>query len=326
LVEVVAYGLGPIGQRIAARLSQRAGVRVIAGIDLSPDLIGGDLGELLGGEPDGIRVASDLNIEAPAGGVVVQATSSRLRSVTIDAIRLASSGWNVLSTCEEMVCPTIADPELVAALDAAARTNGVTIVGSGINPGFVMDTLVTVLSLASARVDAVDVLRMVDTNSRRGPLQEKSGVGMQPQRFRQLARDGLIGHVGLKQSAYLVMDQLGWTNISYTETLEPIVGEVATNTPRGQIPAGSVIGQRQTCLAQASEGKTLSYRLEMGAGLDPTDEIVLSGEPPLRMRIDGGVNGDLGTEAVVANLVPLVSRAPAGLLSMADLVPVACQA
>jgi 4-hydroxy-tetrahydrodipicolinate reductase len=299
---------------------------VIAGIDVSPDLIGGDLGELLGAEPAGIRVASELNIEAPAGGVVVQATSSRLRSVTRDAIRLASSGWNVLSTCEEMVCPTIADPGLVAALDAAARTNGVTIVGGGINPGFVMDTLVTVLSMACARVDAVDVLRIVDTNSRRGPLQEKSGVGMQPQRFRELARDRLIGHVGLMQSAYLVMDQLGWTNISYTETLEPIIGEVTTTTPRGEIPAGSVIGQRQTCLAQADEGKTLSYRLEMGAGLDPTDEIVLSGEPQLRIRINGGVNGDLGTEAVVANLVPLVSRAPAGLLSMADLVPVACRA
>jgi hypothetical protein len=326
LVEVVAFGLGPIGQRIATRLSQRAGVRLIAAIDVRPDIVDVDLGELLGGDLAGITVASELFIRAPAGGVVVHATGSRLRSVAMDVVRLADFGWNVLSTCEELVCPAIADQELVAALDLAARRNEVSILGSGINPGFVMDTLVTVLSLASTRVDAVDVLRRVDTNSRRLPLQEKSGVGMEPEKFRRLARQRLIGHVGLRQSAYLVMNQLGWTDISFTETLEPIVGKDTTSTPLGEIPAGTVIGQRQIGLARAAKGKTLSYRLEMGAGLDPTDEIVLSGEPRLRMRIDGGINGDQGTEAVVANLVPLVSRAPAGLLSMADLVPVACGA
>jgi 4-hydroxy-tetrahydrodipicolinate reductase len=298
---------------------------VVAAIDVRPDLVSVDLGGLLDVELDGVSVASKLDISAPSGGVVVHATSSRLDSVASDIIELALAGWNVLSTCEELVCPAIADPEVVAALDAAARMKGVTILGSGINPGFVMDTLVTVLSLASARVDAVSVRRTVDTNRRRVPLQRKSGVGMLPEQFQQLAHEGLIGHVGLKQSAYLVMNKFGWTGISYTETIEPIVSADATTTPLGRLTAGSVLGQRQVGLARANGEKSLSYTLEMAAGLAATDEIVLDGETRLLLRIDGGVNGDQGTEAVLANLVPLVSRAPAGLLTMTDLVPIAVQ-
>ncbi len=60
--------------------------------------------------------------------------------------------------------------------------------------------------------------------------------------------------------------------------------------------------------------------LDMYAGAPAQDEIVIAGEPGLRSRIEGGLNGDVGTVGVIANLVPVVAAAGPGLLTMRDVV------
>lgn len=325
MIDVIVYGLGPIGLRIAQRVLARPSLRLAGAVDVDPAKVGRDLGELAGAAPLGLPVVdsiAQLGVRE-RGAVAIHATSSALEAVTPQLEALAARGFNVVSTCEELSWPH-GHPELARRIDAGARTAGVSVLGSGINPGFLMDTLPLVLSAACVRIDRVHVRRVVDTNRRRIPLQRKTGVGMTVAEFRARADAGTLGHVGLRQSAAMLADGLGWRLDAYRETLDPVVAERATNTGLGTVPTGGVIGQRQTATGSAGGRELVRFDLEMSAGAEPVDAIAIDGEPPVRQVIEGGINGDIGTEAVIVNLVPVVSAAAPGLLTMRDVYPLAC--
>ena len=176
------------------------------------------------------------------------------------------------------------------------------------------------MSAACVRVDHVLVRRVVDTDQRRLPLQRKVGVGTPADRFQTLARTGGVGHVGLHQSAELLCDGLGWRLDAYEESLEPVFASQARETGLGSVPAGAVIEQHQVAVGQIGEREALRYVLEMYAGAQALDEITISGVPSLRSLIHGGLHGDVGTIAMIANLVPVVAEARHGVLTMRDLV------
>jgi 4-hydroxy-tetrahydrodipicolinate reductase len=199
------------------------------------------------------------------------------------------------------------------------------VIGSGINPGFLMDTLPLVLSAACVRVDAVGVRRVVDTNQRRLPLQQKTGVGMTVEEFRARAAAGTIGHVGLPQSVAMLADGLGWRLDTCAFTLDPVVADRETVTGLGAVAAGAVIGQRQTATGIVSGENVIRFELQMSAGAQPLDAVEIEGEPFIRQVIEGGVNGDTGTEAVIVNLVPVISVAGPGLITMRDVYPLTCR-
>jgi hypothetical protein len=330
-IAVVLYGLGPIGCRLGRRLAARPDVRLVGAVDIDPAKVGRGLAEVLelsdADAADGVIVAGDAGAALGGGdrrGVVVHATSSRLAQVVPQLEAIVGRGWNVVSTCEELVHPRLTDPELAGRLDRAAEAAGVTVLGSGINPGFLLDSLVLVLSGACVRVDAVRVERVVDTNERRIPLQRKAGVGMTEAAFRALAADGGIGHVGLAASAYLVSDRLGFAADEYEETIEPILAREPTSTGLGVVPAGGVLGQHQTAVLLAGGEPVVSFTQVMAAGQASLDSIEIDGEPSIRQRIEGGVNGDVGTEAVITNLVGPVVQAAPGLRIMSEILPLAC--
>src|SRR5258708_16079390 len=87
----------------------------------------------------------------------------------------------VVSTCEELSYPFRTYPELAANLDAAAKDWGVALVGTGVNPGFVMDKLVVTLAAISQRIEHANALRVVDAANPRLPLQKKTTAGLTTQ-------------------------------------------------------------------------------------------------------------------------------------------------
>jgi 2,4-diaminopentanoate dehydrogenase len=325
VIPVLCYGLGPIGLAIAAVLCDRSAVRVTGAVDIDPAKTGAELAGLLGRPGPAVAVAPQPG-QAPPGGVAVHATGSRLADVEPQLAGLLAAGWNVLSTCEQLVYPQATDPAIAARLDAVARRSGRTLLGSGINPGFLLDALVLVLTGACTVVRTVHVRRVVDTNARRIPLQVKAGVGMTAAEFGARAAAGRLGHVGLRQSALMVADRLGWPADDYTEQIEPVIATAPVQTGLGLIPAGGVLGQRQRAAVVSGGREVLRYDLQMSAGAAATDEIEIDGDPPVRQHIAGGINGDIGTAAVIANLVPVVAAAQPGLLTMADILPLAAVA
>ncbi len=314
-------GLGPVGCRIGAALLDRPDVRLVGAADVSPERAGHDVCTLLGREPSGLRAAGAIEDLPAAKGaaVAVLCTTSSLAQAAPQVEALLGLGWNVLSTCEELAFPWL-DQALARRLDARARERGLSVLGSGVNPGFLLDVLPLTLSAACIRVDHVLVHRVVDTDERRLPLQRKVGVGMTAERFRALAAGDGLGHVGLRQSAELLCEGLGWRLDAFDESLEPVLTDRQRQTDVGPVPAGGVIGQHQVGVGRVGDREVVRYVLDMYAGAAALDEIVIAGEPGLRSRIEGGLNGDAGTVGVIANLVPVVAAAGPGLLTMRDVV------
>jgi 4-hydroxy-tetrahydrodipicolinate reductase len=323
VIDVVSYGLGPIGCDIARHVIELPGIRLVGAVDLRSDLAGLDVGSLLLTEPVGVVITPDIRHAGPSSGdgVVIHATSSRLAQIFDQLQLIVRQGWNVLSTCEELTYPAIADSSLSDALDRAARTAGVSVLASGINPGFVMDTLPLFLSAACLQVDSIRVRRVVDTNKRRERLQEKAGVGLTVEEFQSRAAQGSLGHVGLRQSARIVAAGRTWDITTYEETLEPVVASEDTATPLGVVTSGFAIGQRQVGIARSNDAERIRLELEMSAGAEPTDLISITGTPSIQHVVEGGMHGDKGTVAIICGLIAAVRSARPGLLTMLDLIP-----
>jgi 2,4-diaminopentanoate dehydrogenase len=302
MMRVALVGLGPIGVEIGRALVAR-GVTLSAAAD--PAFAGRALSELVEGAPRDVTMDATL-AQAVARGAdaVVLASGSRFSSVVPDLEAAIFARVHLVSTCEELAAPGPNGDEW-RRLDAAARAAGVTLLGSGVNPGFVMDRLVLQLAGACVKVERVTVTRVVDAARRRGPLRKKVGEGLTPDEFADGVRGGRLGHVGLQQSAELIARGLGWTLGEYRESIEPVVAD------------GRCLGLHQ--IGRGAGGKiTLDLTMAVGAA-DPHDAIALDGDPPIMLRIQGGTHGDRGTVGTVVNAVERLVRAPRGLVTVADL-------
>jgi len=319
---VIQYGVGAIGIEVTRVLADRPGVQMVAAIDRAPDLIGQSLGRLAGLDGDlAVTVSADSEaaLALPAE-VVVHTTGSYLEDVAPQLLSIVDAGKNVLSTCEELSFPWDRHPELSQRIDTRAREAGVTVLGTGVNPGFVMDTLALALSAACQWVSRLEVRRVVDVSKRRIQLQRKVGAGITPAEFEERKATGRFGHVGLMESARLVAHALAWAIDEWQEVLEPVVCAGPRAAGEIRLEKGQVAGIHQVVSGRSGGHEVVRLELEMSAGAaQPRDEVVIEGRPPVHMVIEGGIQGDQATAALVANAIPAVVAAPAGLLTMADI-------
>src|SRR5437773_2667479 len=197
----------------------------------------------------------------------------------------------------------------------------VALVGTGVNPGFVMDKLVVTLAAVSQRIEHAKALRVVDASKRRLPLQKKIGAGMTVEEFRAQVKAGVIKHVGLPESVAMVADSLNLPVEQITETIEPQVATERTETEDLTVEAGQAAGVHQIGRGLSKDGKELVYlELQMYVGAkEPGDTISLSGHPNVSLVIPGGAHGDIATASVVVNSIPVILDAPAGLRTSRDL-------
>lgn len=322
-IRVLHYGLGPIGAEALCLVAARTDLAIVGAVDIDPSKIGRDVGDAAGlGRPLGVTISG--NAEAAFRGtrpeVVVHCTGSFLADVMPQLRQILAAGSGVVSTCEELSYPWPRHAALAAELDELAREYGVAVLGTGVNPGFVMDLLPLVLSAVTADVRAVYVTRVVDAAPRRGPLQRKIGAGLSVEEFNRRTADGRMGHVGLLESLYMLAGGLGWQLTEVTQSLAPALAVTAVETPHVRVASGQVAGIRQTARGQTTEGQSLELDLAMYVGApDPRDEIVIEGAPGARLLIPAGIFGDAATAAIVANAVPMVYAAKPGLRTMRDL-------
>ena len=249
--------------------------------------------------------------EAPPAMVLALLTSSRVVEIAPLALAALESGHDVVTTCEELIAPHLVDAEVAAELDRTAREHGRTLLACGVNPGFCMDVLPLVLTMATRDLHEVRVVRRTDPSRRRRQLQEKLGVGLSPAQFKKLAATVGIGHVGLRASTACLADALGWAG-DVDETIEPVLDD-----------AGSVVlGVRHRATGRDRDGRVRIHALlEMYAGVEEFDEVAIHGVPSFTVRVPGGVPGDEATVSAVLNSIAGVGRLPPGLLTPLDLVP-----
>ncbi|HTQ87063.1 MAG TPA: hypothetical protein VMI93_12680 [Candidatus Solibacter sp.] len=322
-IRVAQYGIGPIGASIVRLMRQKHSIEIVGAIDNDPAKAGRDLGEVAGAKdaPWGVSVAPNAaSVLAKPVDVVVHTTSSYLPNVMDELLECISVGACIVSTCEELSYPFRKHPELSATLDTAAKEEGVALVGTGVNPGFVMDKLVLVLSAVAQRVDFARATRVVDASKRRLPLQKKIGAGMTPQEFREQVAAGAIKHHGLPESIAMVADGLGFSLDEITETIEPVIATELVKTQFLEVAPGQVAGVHQIARGIWEGEDKIFMELQMYVGAkQPADTVELRGEPNLTMTIPGGTHGDLATAAIAVNTIPAILAAPAGVRTMRDL-------
>ncbi|HTP69769.1 MAG TPA: hypothetical protein VMJ35_12760 [Dongiaceae bacterium] len=322
-IRAIQYGIGPIGASIAKLLREKDSIELVGAIDTDPAKIGRDLGEVVGASdaPWGVKVSGDAKgVLEQSADVVMHTTSSSLPKVTDQLLACLDVGSCVVSTCEELSYPYRTHPDLAAKLDAAAKESGVALVGTGINPGFVMDKLVVTLAAVSQRIDHASAIRIVDASKRRLPLQKKIGAGLSVDEFRAKVTEGTIKHVGLPESVAMVADSLGLRVDEITETIEPKVATEHVQTEFLTVEPGQAAGVHQIARG-FSEGREVIYmELQMYVGAkDPADKVELQGHPNISLIIPGGSHGDIATASVAVNSIPVILEAPSGLRTSRDL-------
>jgi 4-hydroxy-tetrahydrodipicolinate reductase len=312
-LRVVLYGIGAIGSRIAKFLLEKNGVKIVGAIDVAKEKIGKDLGEVLGiGKRLGVAVSddSDAVLSKVNANIVIHSTTSFLKQVYPQITKIVEYGVNVVSTCEELSYPYVTAPELAKKLDESAKKHKVTILGTGINPGFMMDTLAIALTGVCQTVERIKVTRVLNAAKRRVQFQKKIGAGLTIGEFEEkMEKKSITLHVGLEQSIFLIASALGWK-----------LDEIKVECKAIQTKLGRVAGlsQHGRGIKQGKEIITLNLQAYVGAE-EEYDSIDIEGMPSIHMKLSPGVHGDLGTVAVIVNSIPKVINAKPGLVTMKDL-------
>ena len=315
-ITVAQYGIGPIGAEIARLLLTKPWIKVVAAVDIDPEKIGKDLGEVIGlGREIGVKVTADLPGKPD---VVCHSTGSRLRDVAAQLRELLSRGSHVVSTCEELSFPL--DRDLREELNHVARSANVTLLGTGVNPGFVMDKLPLTITAVCQEVQSVEIIRIQNASTRREPLQRKVGAGMTTAEFRAAVDAGRIKHMGLRESLMMVGNGLGVDFESVTdEKIEPIIADREVVTKYLKVAPGEVAGVHQTIYGKGRINVSLELRMYVGAEAVAADKVIVRGVPDVEMTIKDGVHGDRATAAMVVNCIPRVVQARPGVLTMDDI-------
>jgi 4-hydroxy-tetrahydrodipicolinate reductase len=323
---VVQYGLGPIGlECVRTLLAQRpAGiVELVGAIDVDPGKVGRDVVELAGGGArTGIVVRADAEqaLREWRPDVVLHTTRSSLEEVHGQIELCLGAGAHVVSSSEELVFPFERHPALSARLDELARRHGLVVLGTGVNPGYVMDVLPLVATGVCREVTRIEVERVVDASRRRPPLQRKIGAGLTLEAFAERRAAGSLGHVGLRESLLLVADGLGWKLERVEESLDPVVAVRRVDTGVVVVEPGQAAGVHQLARGYRDGREVLRLELQMYVGApDPHDAVRVDGDPPIDLWIRGGVFGDTATVGALVNAIPLVARAAPGLRTVQDL-------
>ncbi len=326
-IRVALVGCGATGLEVGRALAGRADAGLVAAVDTDPAKAGRDLGELLGGDPLDVAVRGDLDaLTGDDVDVAVVTVGSTIASVTPVIEALTAAGIDVISLCEELAFPWFDDPAGADRLHRHAERHGASILATGCNPGFLMDTLPIVVSAGMRTVERVSIERTTDLSAY-GPLLAKFGFGLPPEEHAARTADDVVGHIGFRQSIAHLAHALGMElDAIEVDAPEPtvIAGEERTGAIL-RIPAGTVAAVRHAARGIVDGEPAISCVANFGF-LAPGDPLTRGD----RWRFEGagrvvelesptGFDSWETTIAVLVNSIGALPRAPGGLLTMSDI-------
>jgi 4-hydroxy-tetrahydrodipicolinate reductase len=321
-IRTLHLGLGPIGLAVARQVATRPGLRIVGAVDIDAAKVGRDLGAFLNLQPLRVKVSDDLaqTIEKTRPHIAILCTGSSLERVQEQFATVLKLGVPIVSTTEELAFPVGPNQKIAKKLDALARENNVALLGTGVNPGFAMDALPIALSAVCERVDSIRVDRVQNASPRRQPFQAKIGASLSPAEFEAKVQRGAVCHVGLAESITMIATAMNWKLDNITDEIVPKVANKAVSSEFFVVKKGAVCGLIQDGIGYVGGAKKIELHMEAYLGAPNSFERVrIQGSPPLDMRIDGGIPGDIATASVVVNSIPKVLSSAPGLKTMLDL-------
>ena len=312
-------GAGPLGINIYRHALKRPDIIISQVVDIDPSLKGRDMGEHAGLDATGVYISDSLE-QGKRADIAILATVSDLPRIGPQLLALIDAGLSVVYTCEELFYPWNSSDEWSKTIDLAAKDKGVAVLGTGVNPGFLMDSLPAMLTGICSQVEKIEVRRYQDAQFRRIPFQKKIGAGLTYDEFERRKNEGTLKHVGLSESMHFLAQQLGWTLEKTEDRIEPVIADRTIQSEAMTIVSGQVAGVRQTGIGwvNGEEKIKLSFQASVGEA-DSYDEIEIFGTPHIRSRIMKGVHGDIATSAIILNACKSILKAAPGLRTMADI-------
>ena len=328
-IKVAVWGFGAMGQGIVETLLNKKGVEITGICDINPKIVGKGMFEVLGKKTDqtDISILADIKEAIKPGecDLCILATDSFTKKAFPKMEILINLGVNVITTAEEMSYPKANEPELTKKLDELAKAKGVSVLGTGINPGLVMDLLALLLSAAMTDVKKVTCKR-VNSLSPFGPtVMEEQAVGVSVEEFEKGVEEGtLAGHVGFVESVGMIAEGLGLEIDRFEQQMKPIVTTIDRKSPYGFAAAGHLAGVNMTgqgykngeVIIDMIHPQQIEPEME---GTNTGDYVILEGNPPISMSIKPEIDGGIGTIAMCVNCIPHVINADPGVLTMLDI-------
>jgi hypothetical protein len=328
-VKVILWGLGAMGSGMAKDIIQnKKGIEIVGAIGQNPQKIGKDLGEVLGfSKKLGVIISKNPAevLRNTKADIVLHSTQSFTKDVFPEIKLVMESGKNIITIAEEMSAPQVETPDLANEMDALAKKHNVTILGTGVNPGFVLDTLILTLTGACQSVSKIWAARVNDLSPFGPTVMKTQGIGSTVEEFRIGVENGtIVGHIGFKQSIYLIAKSLGWELDEVVESREPIITTVYRETPHVEVKPGMVAGCRHVAhgFYGGQELITLEHPQQIHPeleGIKTGDYITIEGTPTIKFADEQEIPGGIGTMATAVNMIPQVINARAGLLTMPEL-------
>ena len=327
-IRVLQWGLGAMGSGMARLVLEKPGLQMVAAVDYRPDYTGLDLGTVLKLDRQlGITVSGnpDEVLDREKVDVVVIATTSWVKDQMADLRRIITAGINCVSIAEEMADPYAQNPELAAELDELCRMNNVTVLGTGVNPGYVLDLLVVALTGGNHKVERIEASRVNDLSPYGPTVMKTQGVGITPAAFKAGIEDGsIVGHVGFPESIHMISDALGLGVDRIEQVREPIISQVYRETPHVKVQPGMVAGCAHTGIGFRGDKEVIRLvhpqqihpHLE---GQETGDYIHIYGKPEIHLAIKPEIAGGVATMGLAVNMIPHVFAATPGLKRMIDM-------
>jgi hypothetical protein len=322
-IRVIHFGLGPIGAAVVKQVASRKGFKIVGAVDIDPAKAGRDLGDVVGLDRKlKVKVMDDAKkaIRASKPDVAVLCTNSSLKKVLPQIEAVLKQRVPIVSTTEELAYPSKANMKYARAIHQLAKKYKVAVLGTGVNPGFVMDALPITLTGVCERVQAIRIDRVQDARIRRLPFQQKIGAGLTREQFQKKVDDTSVRHVGLTESVSMIADALGWKLDKITDEIEPKIASAAVSSEFLAVDPGYVCGIVQDGIGYRDGVPVITLHMEAYLGAPESyDSVEIDGSPALKMKIAGGVHGDIATASITVNSLPKILDVAPGLHTMRDM-------
>lgn len=335
-IKAVQYGVGKMSI-YTMRYMLEKGIEIVGAIDVNPEVIGKDIGEILEREKLGVIVtdAKDARtmLENTKPDVCIVTTRSLLSEIEEAFILCAELGINAISTCEEAFYPQNSNPILTKKIDELAKKNNCTITGTGYQDIY-WGQLISSIAGSTQKITKIKGSSSYNVEDYGIALAEAHGAGLTLDEFdKQVASADRISaeerqkviESGEYSPSYMwnvngwLCSKLGLTVISQTQKCVPQTYEkdIYSSTLNMTVKAGDATGMSAVVTTETKEGITIeSECIGKVYGPDEFDKNVwtVEGEPTTTITVERPATVEL-TCATVVNRIPDIINAEPGYVT-----------
>ena len=333
--KVFQVGTGKMA-RYTMRYVFEKGGEVVGAADINPNVIGKDIGEIIGAENKGVKVTDvkelEKNLLELKPDVCIVETMSLLNDVGDVLLTCARCGVNAITTCEEAFYSWNSNPTLTAEIDKLAKENNCTITGTGYQDIF-WGQLITSLAGATQKITKIKGSSSYNVEDYGIALAKAHGAGLTSEEFeRDVASADEISEEARKEliesrkfaPSYMwntngwLCSKLGLTVKSQTQKCVPQFNDedIESSTLNMTVKKGMATGMSAVVTTETEEGITIESecigKVYSKNDVD-TNEWTVYGEPNTTLKITMPATVEL-TCATVVNRIPDVIKAESGFL------------